>query len=41
MQPVILAPLASKVYLRVPFTELGSNGPDDLTTAFGPSILRG
>jgi beta-mannosidase len=35
MQPVIISPLASKVYLRVPFTELGSNGPDDLTTAFG------
>jgi beta-mannosidase len=38
-QPVTIAPLASKVYLRVPLAELGSNGPVDLTTVLGAADL--
>jgi beta-mannosidase len=38
-QPVVISPLASKVYLRVPLTELESKGPVDLATVFGAADL--
>ena len=36
---VVISPLASKVYLRVPHTELESKGPVDLATVLGAADL--
>lgn len=38
-QPVTITLLTSMIYLRMPLSELGDNGPVDLTTAFGSANL--